>query len=95
MDVNRCVCCGDIIPEGRMVCLNCEAKVDTLKESSKMSYQETDSNYCKQCFVKIKKPSKKSIKKMILTEYKDRCENCGRIERLVEYTWENDEDEAE
>ena len=23
-DVNRCVCCGEIIPEGRQVCPNCE-----------------------------------------------------------------------
>ena len=23
-DVNRCVCCGAIIPEGRQVCPNCE-----------------------------------------------------------------------
>ena len=23
---NNCVCCGEIIPEGRMVCVNCEAK---------------------------------------------------------------------
>lgn len=23
-DVNRCVCCGQIIPEGRMVCPTCE-----------------------------------------------------------------------
>ena len=23
-DTNRCVCCGDIIPEGRMVCPRCE-----------------------------------------------------------------------
>lgn len=22
---NRCICCGEIIPEGRMVCPNCEA----------------------------------------------------------------------
>ena len=22
---DTCVCCGEIIPEGRMVCLNCEA----------------------------------------------------------------------
>lgn len=21
---NRCVCCGEIIPEGRQVCLHCE-----------------------------------------------------------------------
>lgn len=23
---NRCVCCWDIIPEGRWVCINCERK---------------------------------------------------------------------
>ena len=23
-DTNRCVCCGDIIPDGRMVCPACE-----------------------------------------------------------------------
>ena len=23
---NRCICCGDIIPEGRQVCLACEQK---------------------------------------------------------------------
>ena len=22
----RCICCGEIIPEGRQVCPNCEAK---------------------------------------------------------------------
>lgn len=26
--VNRCVCCGEIIPEGRQVCPNCVAKVE-------------------------------------------------------------------
>lgn len=25
MSVDRCVCCGDIVPEGRQVCLMCEA----------------------------------------------------------------------
>lgn len=23
-DVDRCVCCGEIVPEGRMVCPQCE-----------------------------------------------------------------------
>lgn len=26
-DVERCVCCGEIIPEGRQVCPNCEKRV--------------------------------------------------------------------
>ena len=24
---NRCICCGEIIPEGRQVCINCENAV--------------------------------------------------------------------
>ena len=28
MDANRCVCCGEIIPEGRMVCWQCEHSID-------------------------------------------------------------------
>lgn len=23
---DRCICCGTVIPEGRMVCINCEIK---------------------------------------------------------------------
>lgn len=30
-NANECVCCGKIIPEGRQVCLACEAKVDLQK----------------------------------------------------------------
>lgn len=34
-DADRCVCCGDIIPEGRQVCPNCEsgAKPRCIKSS--------------------------------------------------------------
>ena len=28
MNDNYCVCCGEIIPEGRMVCLQCEHEVE-------------------------------------------------------------------
>ena len=27
MDADRCVMCGEIIPEGRQVCPNCEARI--------------------------------------------------------------------
>lgn len=33
---NRCVCCGEIIPEGRQVCMRCEKEV-----SGKMSVRDT------------------------------------------------------
>ena len=58
-----------------------------------MGYQETDFNLCKQCYVSLKKPSKKEVKKVVLTTYKDQCENCHKVDRLVEYTWEKDEEE--
>lgn len=34
-DADRCVCCGEIVPEGRQVCLNCEsgAKPRCIKSS--------------------------------------------------------------
>ena len=31
MDVERCVSCGEIIPEGKQVCLSCEIKAGMLK----------------------------------------------------------------
>lgn len=34
MTDNRCVCCGEIIPEGRMVCLKCEKVVEEWKKLS-------------------------------------------------------------
>lgn len=30
--MNTCICCGEIIPEGRMVCPVCEAENDAEKE---------------------------------------------------------------
>ena len=58
-----------------------------------MSYEETNCNLCKTCYVKLKRPSKKAIKKMVMTTYKDKCENCGRVDRLVDYMWEDDVEE--
>ena len=28
MSENRCVCCGEIVPEGKMVCPDCEKKAE-------------------------------------------------------------------
>ena len=60
-----------------------------------MGYRETDVTYCKSCYIDIKRPSKKIIKKMELTSYKGMCEACGRVDRIVEYIWEPDEDVEE
>ena len=29
--VDRCVCCGEIIPEGRMICIRCENETSSNK----------------------------------------------------------------
>ena len=34
MTEDRCVCCGAIIPEGRMVCSTCEKAVEEWKKLS-------------------------------------------------------------
>ena len=31
-NIDRCVCCGEIVPEGRWVCPNCERKVKEKKD---------------------------------------------------------------
>ena len=35
---NRCVCCGEIIPEGRQVCIRCEREAED--EDYKISGQD-------------------------------------------------------
>jgi hypothetical protein len=36
-----------------------------------------------------------AIKKMELTSYKSMCEECFKVDRIVEYIWEPDEDVEE
>ena len=60
-----------------------------------MSYHETDFNLCKKCWVQLKKPSKRNMKKMGLTTYKDECANCRSVDRLVDYLWDDEEEEIE
>lgn len=39
--------------------------------------------YCKNCFIAIEKPKKKLQKHIVLSNYKEPCENCGKTDRLV------------
>lgn len=39
---DRCVMCGEIIPEGRMVCPVCEERVLTRKETGEQEHETTD-----------------------------------------------------
>lgn len=49
-----------------------------------MSYQYCDRNYCKRCFIKNNKLSKKEIKSIVLSEEKEQCDCCKRIDFIVE-----------
>lgn len=55
---DRCVCCGEVIPEGRQVCLNCEQKnagaghtkssnqISDLETSEEKSVRAANANLC-------------------------------------------------
>ena len=40
---NRCVCCGEIIPEGRMICPNCE------RGTKRGTFESRKPNECPHC----------------------------------------------
>ena len=48
MNTNRCVCCGKIIPEGRMVCWSCEhqeMKIGRALQSLEATDEEVEKAY--------------------------------------------------
>jgi len=40
MKENRCIMCGEIIPEGRQICINCENGIDKRKEEKRKEFLE-------------------------------------------------------
>lgn len=51
-----------------------------------MSQQEyLEQNLCKKCAIKCCGLSKADIKRMVMTEYEDKCDKCGRVSVLVDY----------
>ena len=45
---------------------------------------------CKKCFIKLAKPSKKTIKSIVLTDYEETCEHCGKVGPIVDYIEDGD-----
>jgi hypothetical protein len=39
--------------------------------------------YCKQCYISIERPKKKLQKHIVLSNYKELCVNCEKMDRLV------------
>ena len=52
---------------------------------------ETDYGiYCKKCFLKKHKLSKKNLDRIVYTPYVEEGANCGKKEKLVDYIEEDD-----
>lgn len=50
-----------------------------------MSQADLYTDLCKKCFIRLRKPNKKDIKKIVLSEEYRECEHCGRITEVVDY----------
>ena len=50
-----------------------------------MSRQEMYENLCKKCYSKIAKPTKKEIKKMVMSDEEYQCDCCHKKSLIVEY----------
>ena len=50
-----------------------------------MSQQDLYENLCKKCYIRIIKPSKKEIKKMVMSEDQYVCDCCKKLSQIVEY----------
>ena len=50
-----------------------------------MSQQEIYESLCKKCYIRIMKPTKKEIKKMVMSEEEYQCDCCHKTCSIVEY----------
>lgn len=50
-----------------------------------MSQQDIYESLCKKCYIRIMKPTKKEIKKMVMSEEQYQCDCCNKTNYIVEY----------
>lgn len=55
MSENRCICCGEIIPEGRMVCKICESVVFEREQVYVIYHRHHGKTYYMELIEKCKK----------------------------------------
>lgn len=82
--VDRCICCGEIVPEGRQVCPKCYGKRKyKIIEVDKSIKELVDQNngYCP-CTV-VKNEYTKCMCKEFKEQESGLC-HCGRFEKVVE-----------
>lgn len=50
-----------------------------------MSQNEMYEDLCKRCYIRIMKPTKKEIKKMVMSDVQCECSCCHKMNYIVEY----------
>ena len=50
-----------------------------------MSQQDMYESLCKKCYIRIMKPTKKEIKKMVMSDDEYQCDCCNKTDYIVEY----------
>ena len=50
-----------------------------------MSQNEMYQDLCKRCYIRIMKPTKKEIKKMVMSDEQYQCDCCHKKDFIVEY----------
>lgn len=50
-----------------------------------MGQHDMYENLCRKCYIKIMKPTKKEIKKMVMSEEEYECDCCHKTDYIVEY----------
>lgn len=50
-----------------------------------MSQQDMYESLCKKCYIRIMKPTKKEIKKMVMSDEKYQCDCCHKTDYIVDY----------
>ena len=53
-----------------------------------MGQQDMYENLCKKCYIKINKPTKSEIKKLVMSEEQYECNCCHKTVSIVEYVEE-------
>ena len=90
--VDRCVCCGEIIPEGRMVCPNCEIKGVTPLTKHDASEQAYKNGYSAGYEAGRRSVGRKRGRWISLTECANAgvyCSVCNKKVYKEDYAWCN------
>lgn len=48
-------------------------------------YDFMNQQLCKKCATKLLNLSKEDVKRMVMTDYEDNCDKCGKLSVLVDY----------